>query len=274
MIAAALLLGLATVDGRVQAAVDREVAGGAEAVVVLDVATGGVLARGGHVDRALPPGSTFKLVDVIAAAATRPEALAGTVRCSGRARLSGRDVKCHKADGHGDLPLEEALAQSCNIYFGAVGALVGTPALLAAARAVGVDADGGRLPHDSAPAALVADGEGVLVTALKQARLMRQIARGRRLDDAPLAPPEVLGRLRRGLRAAVEHGTAAGAASSVAVAGKTGTAGLGPSSVGWFLGYAPADAPTVVLAIAQRNCAGREVAKHAVPLLEAFFHGR
>lgn len=276
-LASLALAGLATVDARVQEAVDRLLEGRAakvEAVVVVEVATGRVIARGGRLDRPLPPGSTFKLVDVLAAGANRPAALAGTVHCAGRARQSGRDVKCWRPSGHGDLTLEEAIPESCNIYFGALGEQVGTPALVAAARALGVGTGAGRLPDASFPAALVADGEGVLVTARQLAQLARQIALGRRADGAPIASPEVLSRLRRGMRAAVEHGTATGAASSIPVAGKTGSAAFGGGLIGWFVGYAPADEPTVAIAIARKGAMGRETARGAPPIFEAFFHGR
>ena len=274
LIAVALLLALGMVDERVEAAAERSVAGGVEAVVVMEVASGRVIAQAGHVNRPLPPGSTFKLVDVIAAANTRPEALAGAIHCAGRARENDREIRCWKPAGHGDLTLEEALAQSCNIYFGAVGERVGTAALVKTAEACGVGIGVGRLPALSAPAALVADGEGVLVTALQLASLARQIATGRRRDGATLAPPEALGRLRSGMRAAVEHGTANGAAASVTVAGKTGTAGVGASEVGWFVGLAPADSPTVAVVIERRGVMGHEAAKSAPAILEAFFHGR
>jgi penicillin-binding protein 2 len=256
-------------DARVQAAA---AAAPAEAVVVLDVASGRVIAQAGRADKPLPPGSTFKLVDVIAAGATRPEALAATVRCEGRAHQSGVEVQC--PHHHGALTLDDAIPESCNIFFGAVGEKVGTRALLDTARRLGVGTGAGRLPTANEPAALVADGAGVLVTALEQARLVRQIAAGRFDDGAPLADAALLLRLKRGMRAAVERGTARGAAASVPVAGKTGSAAAGGSTIGWFIGFAPADEPTVAIAIARRGVWGSEAARSAAPILEAFFHGR
>jgi peptidoglycan glycosyltransferase len=56
------------------------------------------------------------------------------------------------------------------------------------------------------------------------------------------------------MRRVVEEGTgtaAALSASGVAVAGKTGTAetGVAGSNAAWFLGFAPAEAPTVAVAV-------------------------
>ena len=271
---AALLLGLGGVDARLAEAM-AHLEPSPLAVVVLDVASGQVLASRGQVERPLPPGSTFKIVDVLAAAATQPAALSTPVHCP---RPPGgppkTEVRCGWLPaGHGDLNLEEALTTSCNVYFGALGEAVGTPGLVAMARSLGVGLSPGQLPKDAAPAALVADGDGVRITALQLARLLRQVARGVREDGMPLADTAVLGRLRRGLRLAVTQGTAVRAASSIAVAGKTGTAAYGSSRVGWFAGYAPADAPTMVLVVVERGRSGREVAGAAPSLLEAFFHG-
>jgi cell division protein FtsI/penicillin-binding protein 2 len=273
---AALLLGLGGVDTRLAEAV-AHLEPSPLAVVVLDVASGQVLAERGQVERPLPPGSTFKIVDVLAAA-TQPGALSMQVRCPRPAGTQGppkTKVQCGwlLPGGHGELKLEEAVAASCNVYFGALGEAVGTPGLAAMARSLGVGVSPGQLPGDTAPAALVADGDGVRITALQLARLLRQVARGVREDGAPLADAAVLGRLRHGLRLAVTQGTAAAAASSIPVAGKTGTAALGSSRVGWFAGYAPADAPTLVVVIVERGRSGREVAGAAPALLEAFFHG-
>jgi peptidoglycan glycosyltransferase len=54
------------------------------------------------------------------------------------------------------------------------------------------------------------------------------------------------------MRAVVAYGTGTAAASSLAtVNGKTGTAELGPGirSDAWFVGYAPAEAPRVVVSV-------------------------
>ncbi|MBB6479088.1 penicillin-binding protein 2 [Spirochaeta isovalerica] len=68
-----------------------------------------------------PPASTFKLV--LSAAlldldAVDPEK---TVTCEGEITIGNRTTYCHKKSGHGPVNLKEALAESCNIYFGTMG---------------------------------------------------------------------------------------------------------------------------------------------------------
>ncbi|MDA3852472.1 MAG: penicillin-binding transpeptidase domain-containing protein, partial [Spirochaetaceae bacterium] len=43
------------------------------------------------------------------------------ILCQGSMTLGDRDFSCWKKTGHGSLNLQEALAQSCNIYFGTAG---------------------------------------------------------------------------------------------------------------------------------------------------------
>ncbi len=266
----ALLLGLVTVDERVQEAAARA---GAEAVVVLEAKSGQVIAKAGRVDRPMPPGSTFKLVTALAAA-DQPEGLAGTVKCIGPASVAGHAIAACPPGGHGEVSLEEAIAQSCNLFFATVGERAGTKAIVDKASSLGVGLGAGRLPEKTAPAALVATGDGVLVTAMQQARLARQIALGKRDGVGETADPATMGRIRAGMRAAVDHGTSSTAKSSVPVAGKTGTATMGGSEIGWFIGYAPADDPTIVVAIARRGVMGREAARSAGTIFDAYFHGR
>jgi penicillin-binding protein 2 len=44
-----------------------------------------------------------------------------TISCHGSMELGNRTFWCHKKTGHGPLNLKEALAESCNIYFGTIG---------------------------------------------------------------------------------------------------------------------------------------------------------
>jgi len=66
------------------------------------------------------PASTFKVVMTFALLAEgyNPET---EIYCSGSMMLGDRKFHCHKKTGHGSLNLYEALAESCNIYFGTAG---------------------------------------------------------------------------------------------------------------------------------------------------------
>ena len=67
------------------------------------------------------PASTFKIL--LTAAILQEEAVDPNyvVNCTGSMELGNRTFYCHKKTGHGKLNLQEALAESCNIYFGTVG---------------------------------------------------------------------------------------------------------------------------------------------------------
>lgn len=63
------------------------------------------------------PGSTFKVIIALAAlqeAIIEPHT---TITCPGQWRLGGRTFHCHKRQGHGEVNLIKAIAQSCNVYF-------------------------------------------------------------------------------------------------------------------------------------------------------------
>jgi penicillin-binding protein 2 len=86
-----------------------------------------------------PPGSTFKIVTMLAA-------LAGGVAtpssrfapCGGSYAFGGRVFGCWKREGHGSLDFVGALQHSCDVYFYQVGPKVGLPRLEAAARSLGL----------------------------------------------------------------------------------------------------------------------------------------
>lgn len=254
-----------------QAAAELARTGGA--ALVLDARSGRVLAAAGPVDAPRPPGSIFKIATALAAGEAGEPALGGPLRCP-----SPTPAPSCAGSGHGDLLLEEALALSCNAYFGQLGQRLGTPVLRGAAARLGLGRPPGRLPEDRAdPAQAGADGAGALVTARQVADLLRTVALGVLPDgDGPPPGAELLPRIRAGLRSSVLRGTSMGAAAPgepVAIAGKTGTATLGQGTIGWFAGYGPASAPSVVLVVALRR-SGREAAQAARPLFEAYFHGR
>lgn len=64
-----------------------------------------------------PPGSTLKMITVMSLLEKRKVNFSETVDCKGVYTLGNRDFRCWKEDGHGPVNLEEAIAQSCNIYF-------------------------------------------------------------------------------------------------------------------------------------------------------------
>lgn len=71
------------------------------------------------------PGSTFKPIMALAALESGAIDENFTVHCSGGATWYGRYFKCHKRGGHGTVNLKTAIAQSCDVFFYAVGNKIG-----------------------------------------------------------------------------------------------------------------------------------------------------
>ena len=200
------------------------------AVVVMDAATGGVVAMvsapapdppGSRtaaptpddlLDRArygqYPPGSTFKLVTAIAALRIDPELRHRKFQChglgDGRAGTIipgwNRPIKDDIGDHpHGTLDMERAIAVSCNAYFAQLGVHdVGSKALAATAEQMGIST--GELPELRKALPFAAYGQGpVLISPFKMARVSAAIAAGGRMpegrwiddDSNPRADPPV-----------------------------------------------------------------------------------
>jgi len=86
-------------------------------------------------------------------------------------------------------------------------------------------------------------------------------------------PPDKLQGLQLALADVVTRGTAAGAQiQGLTIAGKTGTAQNPPHpDNAWFVGYAPADKPQIVVAvILEEGLHGTAAAKIATKLMERF----
>lgn len=85
-----------------------------------------------------PPGSTFKMVTVMAAL---EEGLIGpdeTVWCPGHLEVSGRRFHCWKRAGHGHVDLNTSLKQSCDVYYYDLAIKVGIDKISAMANRLGL----------------------------------------------------------------------------------------------------------------------------------------
>jgi penicillin-binding protein 2 len=71
-----------------------------------------------------PPGSTFKIVMSIAALSEGLITPDFKVYCPGQITLYDHVYHCDKKEGHGTLDLRQAIAQSCDVYFYQVAALM------------------------------------------------------------------------------------------------------------------------------------------------------
>jgi penicillin-binding protein 2 len=72
-----------------------------------------------------PPGSTYKLVAAFAALNEQIIDPSWKVECPGYFRIGRKVVRCWMADGHGEMDLEGAIKNSCNVYFYRLGLLIG-----------------------------------------------------------------------------------------------------------------------------------------------------
>jgi penicillin-binding protein 2 len=64
-----------------------------------------------------PPGSTFKIFSALAALKNKVVTPQTTVFCPGFFRFGNRVYHCHKQSGHGQVNLQKAIRQSCDVYF-------------------------------------------------------------------------------------------------------------------------------------------------------------
>jgi penicillin-binding protein 2 len=208
------------------------------------------------------------------------------IPCRGGLQYYTRYFRCWAVDGHGDLSLREAIQYSCDVYFYQLGLKIGLDSLLKDAVSMGFAAPTGvDLPEEKTPVfpasteyynrrygargwtnavtlnLAIGQGENTQ-TLLNMVRHYAMLASPNGTAPTPhLVEGEQLEReslglsssdlddLRRALIAVVDEGTAAGARiADLQIAGKTGTAqNAQGEDHGWFVGFAPADDPQIVV---------------------------
>ena len=238
------------------------------------------------------PGSVLKVLTAAAALDAGVVKLSDKFECKGKAMGAGTKIICRVAAGHGELGLERAFTDSCNVTFAEVGERLGPQRFMDYVNKffllqrpdLPLTARGGRManmvgPNAGAQVAEAAFGQGAtLVTPAAIASLAATIANGGQVPRLQLIQritgprgrvfaqmkPEMLGQAVRvetahtvaGLmEACVERGTGRRAEiSGVRVGGKTGSA-ENPSGLphAWFAGFAPVDKPRVAVAVIVEN---------------------
>jgi len=221
----------------------------------------------------------------------------------------GRVFKCWDKRGHGDVSLAQAITKSCDVYFYQLGLKIGLANLIAGGVSLGfrdstrIDLPGEKRPrwpesvkyfdrkygprgwNASVVLSLSIGQADNAQTPLTMARFYAALA----TDGAAPTPQIVTQKVERtqivnldaeklrGLQLAlsdvVTRGTAAGAQiQGLTIAGKTGTAQNPPHpDNAWFVGYAPADKPQIVVAvILEEGLHGTAAAKIATKLMEHF----
>ncbi|GAB1341233.1 penicillin-binding protein 2 [Gemmatimonas sp.] len=225
----------------------------------------------------------------------------------------GRVFKCWDKKGHGDISLAQAIAKSCDVYFYQLGLKIGLTKLLAGGvrlgfgDSTGIDMPGEKTsiwpasrayfdrrygPRGWNPSVVLSLSIGQAnnsQTPLNMARFYTALA-----TDGSAATPQVVARtperkklfelspdqlksVQLALADVVSRGTAAGAQiQGLTIAGKTGTAQVPPEKdYAWFVGYAPADKPKIVLAIIiEEGEHGSTAAKVATKLMERYLKAK
>jgi peptidoglycan glycosyltransferase len=301
-----------TIDVDLQQTAVAALAGRVGGIAVLDSRNGDVRALAGQAFSApQPPGSTFKMITTVAALQKGIVSLDDEFEITDGANVGGRFIENANGEYCGGT-FREAFAESCNADFAPLGPeigndeLVGTaerfgfnapPALYAPKIVAQVEPAESTIPQDigeDVDLGVSAIGQGeVLATPLEMASVAQTIANGGVREPTsivankklrPEAEPvkvmskKIADELTELMIGVVTGGTGtAGAIPEAQVAGKTGTAELGPKpgeeeaehpeqrKDAWFAAFAPADKPKLAIGVllVEAEAAGGEVAAPA-----------
>jgi peptidoglycan glycosyltransferase len=298
-----------TIDPALQQAAVSALAGRAGGVAVLDARSGNVRALAGQAFSApQPPGSTFKTVTTTAALQKGVVSLDDEFELTDGVNVGGRFISNANGEVCGGT-FREAFAESCNADFAPLGPKIGNDDLVAAAERFGfnsppalyakrvveeVEPPESSIPKqigDELDLGVSAIGQGeVLATPLQMATVAQTIGnRGVRRPTSLVLNPKlrpqmepvramstrIASELTELMIGVVTGGTGTAAAIPEAqVAGKTGTAELGPKpgSEGeeepeqvkdaWFAAFAPAEKARLAVGVllVEAEAAGGDVA--------------
>ena len=261
-----------------------------------------------------PPASTFKLATTVMALrdglvdfdSHMPQP------CRGGFQYGTRFFQCWDPRGHGSLNLEQAIAASCDAYFYQLGLRLTVKAIIAGGAYLGFSTRSGiDLPGEVRPAfpdsnyydrvyghggwtqavalnLAIGQGENAQ-TPINMVRFYAMLANGGRVVHPHILagtfpstasvdlPDSTFLAIRNALIAVVEQGTARSVRlASLRLAGKTGTAQNteGAESHGWFIGFAPADRPQIVVGGIIENIGhGTAVAPYVARIIERYVLG-
>jgi peptidoglycan glycosyltransferase len=298
-----------TIDPELQEVAVSALAGRSGGVAVLDAQRGDVRALAGQAFSApQPPGSTFKIVTTTAALEAGKVSLDDEFEISNGINVGGRFLNNANGEYCGGT-FREAFAESCNAVFAPLGPAVGNDKLVETAEKYGfnsppslyapqivreVEPEEPTIPTEigeEIDLGVSAIGQGeVLATPLEMANVAQTVGNnGVRMPTSIVAnkklrpdaepervmSPKIAGELTELMIGVVNEGTGTAADISEAqVAGKTGTAELGPKpgeeesenpvqiKDAWFSAFAPAEKPKLAVGVLliEAEAAGGEVA--------------
>ena len=301
-----------TIDPRLQSAAVSALGGRSGGIAVLDARSGDVRALAGQAFSApQPPGSTFKIVTTTAALEKGIVSLNDEFPVVNGVNVGGRFINNANGEYCGGT-FRQAFAESCNADFVPLGPKIGSEALVGTAERFGFNSSPTlyaprivreiELPKPSIPKEIGSElelgvsaiGQGeVLATPLEMASVAQTIANGGVREPTsvvserklrPHAKPvrvmseKTAGKLTDLMIGVVQSGTGTAAAIPQGqVAGKTGTAELGPkpgqqnssnpiqAKDAWFSAFAPAGRAKLAIGVLfiDAEAAGGEVAAPA-----------
>jgi len=244
-----------------QQTVVRAMAGRSGSAVVLDVASGKVLAAyrlDAAGQRLALPGSSVKPFTLLALLESGKVNGETTLLCKRPLVIGGHRLSCTHPDVQRPFDPASALAYSCNSYFTSVATRLTPAELRNSFLKYGFGAASGLEPKEAAGSVALARNQaelqlqaigewGIHVTPLQLLHAYRDLALLSQHHEATLVP------LFAGLEGSVSYGMGhlAQPDSAVKVAGKTGTSLVeeGAWRHGWFAGYAPAEKPEIALVV-------------------------
>ncbi len=310
-----------TINPHLQAAAVSALAGRSGGIAVLDARNGNVRALAGQAySSPQPPGSTFKMITTTAALRKGVVSLDDSFPIVNGVNVGGRFINNANGEYCGGS-FSEAFAESCNADFAPLGPKIGNDALVSTAERFGFNSKPtlyapsivrvANPPESSIPTEIGTDldlgvsaiGQGqVLATPLEMASVAQTIGNGGVREPTSVVtakalrpdakPVRVMSRkIARELTdlmiGVVTGGTGtAGAIPQAQVAGKTGTAELGPepgqenspnpvqAKDAWFAAFVPAKKARLAIGVlfVDAGAAGGEVAAPAAArVLEAGF---
>lgn len=298
-----------TIDPGLQEESVSALAGRSGGIAVLDARSGDVRALAGQAFSApQPPGSTYKLVTTTAALQDDVVSLDDSFEITNGVNVGGRFIENANGEYCGGT-FRESFAHSCNAVFAPLGPEIGNDRMVEVAEQFGfnspptlyapeivrqVEPEESSIPEeigDELDLGVTAIGQGeVLATPLQMASVAQAIANdGVRQPTSIVAnrklrpeaePVRVMSKklsdeLTELMVGVVAGGTGfAGAIPEAQVAGKTGTAELGPApgqedeenpiqiKDAWFTAFAPAEKPRLAVAVMfiDAGASGGEVA--------------
>ncbi|HWN73056.1 MAG TPA: penicillin-binding transpeptidase domain-containing protein [Solirubrobacterales bacterium] len=298
-----------TIDPDLQEVAVSALAGRSGGVAVLDAQRGDVRALAGQAFSApQPPGSTFKIVTTTAALEAGAVSLDDEFEITNGVNVGGRFLNNANGEYCGGT-FRESFAESCNAVFAPLGPAVGNDKLVETAERFGfnspptlyapkivheVDPEESTIPTEigeEIDLGVSAIGQGeVLATPLEMANVAQTVGNdGVRMPTSIVAnqklrphaepvevmSPKIANELTELMIGVVTEGTGtAGAIPEAQVAGKTGTAELGPKpgeeesenpvqiKDAWFSAFAPAEKAKLAVGVLliEAEAAGGEVA--------------